>query len=340
MSLMLRLVGATLWLALATACGESSPTGVPAPSEPAAWSTAFDASAAGWLMNVSAPPGGALLAVGGRLDAGAMYQRREDGWGPVPLTEAVPLLNWSHGFGPADIWVVGNGGTVLHWRGTRWQRVPVPTDQDLWGIWGAASDDLWAVGGRGRQAGDATLLHYDGLEWTVVQVPPLQRDRVDAFYKVWGSAHDDVWVVGQKGAVLHWNGSRWTEHFVGVSDDLISVWGTGRERVVVVGGRSNGVVARWDGQAWTHRELAPLPGLNGVWMRAPSVAHVVGIEGTLAVLDVETLAAHPVPATTRLSFHNVFGDASGNLTAVGGNLGALADDYQGLAWTRPLGPNE
>ncbi|NVJ04322.1 hypothetical protein HUW63_03575 [Myxococcus sp. AM001] len=332
------LMGAALWWALATGCGEPAPA--PEPDAPAGWAPAFDATDAGWLMNVSAPPGGPLLAVGGRFDQGAMYQRHADGWAPVSLTEAVPLLNWSHGFGPDDVWVVGNEGTVLHGDGVQWRRVPVPTAQDLWGIWGADPDDVWAVGGRGRQTGDATLLHYDGREWTVVQVPPLQRDRVDAFYKVWGSAHDDVWVVGQKGAVLHWDGAAWTEHFVGLSDDLISVWGAGRERVMVVGGRSNGVVARWDGQAWSSRELAPLPGLNGVWMRTPSVAHVVGIEGTLAVLDVDTLTAHPAPATTRLTFHSVFGDASGDLTAVGGNLGALADEYQGLAWTRPLGPNE
>ncbi|MCP3059697.1 hypothetical protein LXT21_12995 [Myxococcus sp. K38C18041901] len=325
-----------LGLALATGCGESAPTPPLVPS----WTEAFDATDAGWLMNVSAPPGGALLTVGGRLDQGGLHQRQARDWAPVPLTESVPLLNWSHGFAEDDRWVVGNAGTVLHGDGVRWRRVEVPTDQDLWGIWGAAPDALWVVGGRGRQAGDATLLHYDGREWTVVAVPPLRRERVDAFYKVWGSARDDVWVVGQKGAVLHWDGAAWTEHFVGLGDDLICVWGTGRDRVVVVGGRSNGVVARWNGQTWDSRELAPLPGLNGVWMRAPEVAHVVGIEGTLAVLDVDTLTVQSEPATTRLTFHGVFGDASGQLTAVGGNLGALADDYRGLAWTRPLGPHE
>ncbi len=313
----------------------------PVKAEPPPWEEAFEASESGWLMNVTVPPGGEPLAVGGRPDAGAIVWREGGTWRPVALgLEGVPLLNWVHGFSPRDIWVTGNAGTLLHWDGTGWTRAEVPTSQALWGVWGAAPDDVWAVGGNGQKAGDATLLHHDGHTWTQVAVPPLQRSRVDAFYKVWGTARDDVWVVGQRGALLHWDGATWTEHSANTSEDLISLWGTGRNQVVAVGGRGNAVVARWDGQAWTSRSLSPLPGLNGVWMRSPGTAHVVGLEGTLATLDVDTLTARPVPPSTRLTFHSVFGEGSGRLFAVGGNLFESSGRYTGIAWTRTLPPSE
>lgn len=136
--------------------------------------------------------------------------------------------------------------------------------------------------------------------------------------------------------MLHYDGATWTEALVGTSEDLISLWGTSPDQIVLVGGRNNGQVVRWDGRTWTHRSLAPLPGLNGVWTRG-GVAHVVGVGGTIATVDLETFAVTdetPPDVAPSLDFHAVFGDAQGRLTAVGGNFLQVMGPYRGVAYTR------
>lgn len=313
------------WL-LAAGCGGGGGGG---------WEPAFDAEPVGWLMNVGGSGPDDLYAVGGSAERGVVMHWDGAEWSEVGLGVDVPLLNWVHAFGPDDVLAVGNGGTVLHFDGTGWSLQETPVENDLWGVWGASPDDVWAVGGRGRMEGQQTLLRWDGSTWREVPVPDLERPNVYAFFKVWGTGPDDVWIVGQRGAVLHWDGSALTEHLVGASQDLIALWGTGPDDVVVVGGRSNGVVSLWDGEDWRTESLAPLPGLNGVWMREPGLAHVAGINGTIAELDLETLEHERAEVDTRLDFHAIYGDGE-KLTAVGGSLARQDSPYEGLAWTRAL----
>lgn len=306
------------------------------------WREAFDATETGWLLNVWGPSGDDLYAVGGSPDTGVVMHHDGDGWSELDTGLDVPLLNWTWGFGPDRIWMVGNGGTIIHWDGSTWtrQELETPTDQALWGVWGASPDDLWAVGGNGRAEGQATILRYDGSVWRTVAVPALERSNVWAFFKVWGTGPDDVWMVGQRGAVLQWNGSELVEHLVGTSEDLISVWGTGPDHIAVVGGRGNGVVSTWDGAEWHTDPLAPVPGLNGVWMRRPDVVHAVGALGTIVTIDFDTHDVTESYQDTADDFHSVFGDPSGHITTVGGNLAQVAGPYRGIAYTRALGDDE
>jgi hypothetical protein len=323
-----------LALLLLTGCGDA-PT----------WSEAYDATDSGWLMNTFAVSTEEIYAVGGDFDDGRVF-RTADGtatWSEVALGLDAPLLNWGIAFGPRDVTVVGNEGVALHFDGDGWTTQTTPTEEDLWGVWGASPDDLWAVGGRGREGSEATILRYDGIEWTAVEVPELERPRVFAFFKVWGSGPDDVFIVGQRGAVLRWDGATLTEELVGATDDLIAVWGTGPDNVVAVGGRGNGVVSHFDGVDWRSAQLAPTLGLNGVWMRRPGVAHVVGERGTLATLDVETLEileedVEELRFETR-DFHAITG-VGDRVVAVGGDLATPMPPQQGIAWTRSLETDE
>lgn len=310
--------------------------------EKSGWSEAFDATEIGWLMHVWGPSGDDLYAVGGEPDRGVVVHFDGDAWTPAELGVDVPLLNWSFGFGPDDVWTVGNGGTILHWDGSSWTRhaLDPATDQDLWGIWGASTDDLWAVGGNGRAEGQATIYRWDGVAWTAMAVPELMRERVWAFFKVWGTATDDVWIVGQSGAILHWDGAALVEHGAGTGLDLISVWGTGRDRVAAVGGRGNGVLATWDGTSWRSTDLAPLPGMNGVWMRHPDVVHAVGQFGTIVTIDFDTHEYEPDYQDTAHALHAIYGDPGGTLTTVGGNLSDVSGPYRGIALSRALEDSE
>jgi hypothetical protein len=41
---------------------------------------------------------------------------------------------------------VGDNGTINHWNGSSWSRVASPTNDDLRGVWGSATD-VFVVGG-------------------------------------------------------------------------------------------------------------------------------------------------------------------------------------------------
>ncbi|MEM7675333.1 MAG: hypothetical protein AAF449_04940 [Myxococcota bacterium] len=324
----LALVGFTL----AAACGSD-----PAPPNPT-WSTAFDAARFGWLLNVWGSSADDLYAVGGSPSRGRMTRFDGQAWTDVDLGLEVPLLNWAFGFGANDVFVVGNQGTVLRRTGQGWTATATITDQDLWGVWGANPNDVWAVGGNGREEGQATLLRFDGASWRRVEVPALSRSGVFAFFKVWGTSADNVYVVGQRGAVLRWNGTELTEVLVGTSRDLIALWGTGPESIVIVGGRANGQVVTWDGSQWRTTLLALRPGLNGVWMNDPKVAHLVGLNGSILRFDVDTEEViDDSPPEVGLDFHAVFGDPAGQgLVAVGGNFQFVDGPYEGVAYQRSL----
>lgn len=315
--------------------------GCPGPDAPPAWEPAFDASGVGWLLNVASSSDTDVWVVGGSPSDGVAWHFDGTAWSEVPLDASVPLLNWTMPFTPSDAFMVGNGGTVLRWDGSSFTPMASGTTEDLWGVWGAAPNDVWAVGGSGFPGATATLIHYDGTSWQPVTIPPLERADVRAFFKVWGSSASDVWVVGQRGAVLHYDGATWEERLVGASQDLIAVWGTGPDHVVMVGGRGNGIVVTWNGSEYRTENLAPLPGLNGVWMDGDRVFHAVGIEGTLVTVDFDTLAWTDDDATTtRLTYHAIHGDASGRLWAVGGSLSSTMPPFLGIAATRMRAASE
>ncbi|GAB4564394.1 MAG: hypothetical protein Tsb0020_14500 [Haliangiales bacterium] len=317
-----------------------------APAGPA-WTQAFDASETGWLLNVWGPAPDNLYAVGGSLEEGLIMHYDGSAWSELDLGADVdvPLLNWTYGFGPDDITVVGATGTVLHWDGATWEQQPTPTDQNLWGVWGASSDDMWAVGGAGREAGQATILHYDGETWTKEDVPALQRANVYAFFKVWGTGADNVYIVGQRGVVLHYDGETWTEEFAGVSGDLISLWGSGPDHIVAVGGRNVALASVWDGTEWTPIDLGALPGLNGVWVAADGTSYVVGVTGVALMInsDAASYASQYVSLPLlagQVDFHAIYSADGKTLVSVGGNLSVTNPPFQGVAYEATIATEE
>ena len=297
---------------------------------------AFDASDTGWLLSVWGEPDD-LWAVGGVPDPStAVIWRRSGGnWAEVDAPAGTPLLNWVYGFGD-ELFIAGQAGVVLRRTGETFETMDTPTDQDLWGIWGSSPTDVYAVGGIPfPDRGEPTIIHYDGSTWELVDVPELMRANVFAFCKVWGSGPNDVWVVGQRGAVVHWDGTEWTEVLIGASVDMISLWGTGPDRIAVVGGRGNGTFYTYDGSSWQEGEIPlGLPGLNGVWV--DDQIHVVGEQGTIYSFDFDT--RQPIEdesIATSLTLHAIFGDGD-RLTTVGGNLASPVAPFEGIALARRM----
>ena len=327
------------WLAASLLClaalGCSDDTEEPPPSDDE-WKEAFAASSEGWLLSVWGPSPTSVYAMGGQPGEGRLHHFDGSAWKRVELPAGTPLLTWAYGFSDADITFVGDAGAVLHFDGSAFTAQTTPTTENLWGVWGPAPNDLYAVGGSGRSGGVPTLLHYDGAAWATVTLPALQKANVNALFKVWGTSATNVYAVGQRGTVLHFDGIEWTEELVGASDDLISIWGTDASHVYAVGGRGNGIMSRFDGTEWHTESLAPLPALNGVFTRTPDVVHVVGITGTIAVVDGKTLkVVESKPWSTTLDLHATFG-AGDTLFAVGGSLASTQAPFEGIALQRGL----
>jgi hypothetical protein len=121
--------------------------------------------------------------------------------------------------------------------------------------------------------------------------------------------------------ILHYDGDNWSQVSSGTVRDLISLWGTGPDEIVAVGGRDIGAIARWDGAQWTTTDIGRLPGLNGVWVNQAGRAVVVGGMGTAAWFD--TGSDEPNMLTSKAGFnvlHAVFGFDDGTRISVGGTL--------------------
>lgn len=314
-----------LLCALTSGCPEPEPE--PSGLSPGAWQTAVEADASeGAFLSVWGPGPHDVWAVGGQvasiMDPGVgMARRRQDGtWSPVQLPADVPLLNWVHGT-DSRVWIVGNGGAALYHDGSAFTTTDTGTDAPLWGCWASSDDDVWAVGGDAFDAdGDPTILRWDGASWTPQTLPALDRE-TNAMFKVWAAAEDAVWVVGANGVILHFDGQAWTQQLAGTGNDLISLWGTGPDDIVAVGGRSIGTIARYDGTSWTSEDIGVIAGLNGIWMHEDGDAALAGNLGAAAILRAPDFDVELEDSDAGIFvLHGIFGFESGERIAVGGSL--------------------
>jgi hypothetical protein len=299
------------------------------PSTAAEWREAFDPGEAGFLSSVWGSAPDDVFVVGGQPEAGAVFHFDGTAWSRMELPP-IPILVWVFGFEANDVFAVGEQGGAIRFDGASWSRIETGTDIDLWGVWGAVANDVWAVGGE-LANGPPVILHFDGAAWGRVALPDLDRTST-ALLKVWGTSASQVFAVGQAGMILEFDGFRWRQSASGTGEDLISLWGTGPDRIIAVGGRSNGLAVVYDGTGWTPRSLAPLPGLNGVFIERPDSAKVVGLIGTAATITLDGFGIVSEDTPTPLTLHAVWGDGTGRTYAVGGRSNQTP--YQGVALVR------
>ncbi len=76
----------------------------------------------------------------------------------------------------SDVYVVGNDGSGYHYNGTGWQRINMPTGQNLYGVYGFGTTDVFAVGLGGA------VLHYQKSTDTDVDGIPDNEDNCPDIY--------------------------------------------------------------------------------------------------------------------------------------------------------------
>jgi hypothetical protein len=212
-----------------------------------------------------------------------------------------------------DAWAVGaqatytsNDPLALHWNGTSWASVPVPSPHpdcedgniqwagnSLNDVDAVAPNDVWAVGGDCW--GIHTLAeHWNGSAWSIVPGPQLSEwATLDGVAAVSGS---NVWAVGYAGSesplMEHWNGQAWSVVSVPGQGYLGDMASTGPSDIWAVGGSDAGpLVEHFDGSRWSVVSVPHPAGgnLNSVTALSPTNVWAVGSQG---LSGSRTLAMH------------------------------------------------
>lgn len=125
-----------------------------------------------------------------------------------------------------------------------------------------------------------------------------------SLYDVWAAAADDAWAVGQGGAILHWSGARWSVVASGTTLDLAAVWGSSTKDV------------------WAAARTSERPDPRG--MLSHTFLHWDGTAWT------RTSAVAPESSPTNIS--DMWGCSATEIYAVGTNGQAAAFKWDGTSW--------
>src|SRR6266571_1416950 len=199
-----------------------------------------------------------------------------------------------------------------------WQFVDAPSlggyNNFLYGAASAGPDDVWAVGSRITELGNAALAeHWTGTSWGTVTGPSVGR--YDSLYAVAAASPRDVWAVGAtetdhigRTLTVHWDGSRWSlvpspspspsySQLFGISAVASNdVWAVGTYRAAhPVGsgglGPFRNLIEHWDGTRWTVI-ATPNTTPKDSWVNAVSPVAADDVWAVGQTTSTRTLALH------------------------------------------------
>jgi hypothetical protein len=290
-----------------------------------------------WQLLASELPS-ALLSVSGRSSSDIFAVGADKGSGPLVLhfdgkkwaelhTDTHGDLWWIQTFADGSALLGGANATVLHYDGHHFERMKTPglARQTVFGVWGLAPDNFYAVGNASGRSG--FIWHYhDGKfedETLPLDVPRIAGGELPGFFKVWGTT-TEVWVVGAAGTILHRTGNApFTVITTTTKNNLFTINGVDN-RLLTVGGASNGTV--FELGAGAPKDLSP-PGaglLQGVFATSAHGDWLSGERGLVYTRATPAtpfaLVDHGLELPPASSLHSIFVDASGGVWSAGGNV--------------------
>lgn len=278
---------------------------------------------------------GALLSVWGTSasDVWAVGADARDGTGPEVLHfdgaswqradtgQPQGDLWWVYGTGPGDpIYMGGSGGVVLRTDdGATFTPVTTPGNDTVFGIWGAAADDVWAVGGAEGGANGGFAWRSSGGDFSMADGFPGDIADQSAVWKIYGRSAGDAWMVGTNGLTVRWDGQSLTEGNAGVSESLFTVHANA-DRYAAVGGFGSGIILENDGGPdWANvTPDPPPPAFSGVCLGQGDTGYAVGQFGAVYQRDASGWSEVDLGFTLDQSLHAVWIDPSGGVWSVGG----------------------
>lgn len=142
------------------------------------------------------------------------------------------------GSSDANIFAVGEFGTIFHYNGAIWSPMASGTTNTLYGIWGSSAEDIFAVGDQG------TILHYEGTKWA-----PVASGTTEMLKGVWGNAANEVYAVGENGTLLRYDGAAWIPVKAGTEELLNDVWSGKRNDIYAVSAEGS-IIHGYAGFPW------------------------------------------------------------------------------------------
>ncbi|MBX3199854.1 MAG: hypothetical protein KF894_17085 [Labilithrix sp.] len=279
------------------------------------------------------------------------------------------------GSGAKDVWAVGSGGTITHWDGAAWKRVPSSAVETFNAVWGSSASDVW-VGG----SSDA-ILHGTGYAggsavWT--PAPAFVGGDEDYVYParvhaIWGANATDVRVGGApllvftpddtiSGNLLHrtsadaGSGTGW-EVQSGLDGrwfdaTVRAIWGSSARDVWIALDNGNeepwarGTIAHGtagaagDPLSWTSIDSKSTAPLESIWGSSATDVWAVGGNGIVRRFTGGASFAIVDGVPTTAALHGVWGSGRNDVWVVGDSGTIL--HYDGAAWSEatvafPLG---
>ena len=170
----------------------------------------------GALLSIAGTSPSDVYAVGADShDAKGPYVLHYDGESWERLETGATGDLWWLSVTPIDgsFYMAGDGGLILEYDLTtkQFRRFETPGTSLLFGIWGPTENDLWAVG-VDQKIGGGVVWHFDGKEWTIVDLSAIRGGTSYRRSTRCGvAAPTEVYAVGEDGFILLFNGKSWSE---------------------------------------------------------------------------------------------------------------------------------
>jgi hypothetical protein len=277
------------------------------------------------LLSVAGTSATDVYAVGADPDDGkGPFVVHYDGIGWTRLESGASGNLWWISVTPIDgsFYLSGDGGLILEYdlQTRQFRRHDTPGDALLYGIWGPSENDLWAVGDdKSLDNPRGVIWHFDGVEWSVVDTSLIREGGVPVLFKVWGRSAAEVYAVGQEGAILLFDGARWTEVDSPTSRLLFTVHGN-EEIVAASGGFIDSVIVEREESGFVTRPTQGVPQLNGIFIAPDGGGAAVGIGRSIAYRRDGDWSLHDSVRGDERDYHATWIDPEGGVWTVGGVL--------------------
>lgn len=215
-------------------------------------------------------------------DEGLALRRTDEGWERQDLGVTAHLRSvWGWA---GEVWVAGEGGTLLRGDEAGFRPVHGTGDRDLLAmhgreggpLWIGASDgSLFQTDGRSLRRTPSpsewpivSLLAFGGEAWATTEAGEVLRwdgeawryqRRAHGRAELFGTAPDDLWLAGFDGEAAifeRWDGEAWRVVMPGTATAVYAIAGAGDELWV---GHAPGMIRHWDGARWSAHYLGTRP---------------------------------------------------------------------------------
>ena len=234
------------------------------------------------------------------------------------------------GMNDTFLFAVGQGGTILQYKGQGWKSLSSPTNQDLKGVWGGNVAGPFYAAGFG-----SSLLIWNGSSWK--SQPVGTTVHLLAVSGVSNSTSTWVWAVGSNSKVVHYDWPTWSNFSLAGNTWLRCVFAKNTSGVWV--GGDGATIHAFNGVKWTQMTTG-LPGTQifyGIYSpsSSPQVVYAVGgNDSMITKYDGPGKSwSKEMGAGTMYAIH---GTSASNIFAVG-PAGKILH-YDGTTWSVDVSP--